>query len=138
MKTDRRISRELALKALYQNEFQEIPLDVTEFLENFLESKNCSKEQKQFAGELLKGLKKNQNFIDDHIKSYSINWPIQKMPLVDLNIIRIAVYEMLYRPDIPSKASLNEALELSKSFGSENSVEFVNGILDKVLKNTDV
>ena len=137
MKGDKRIARELALKILYQTEFQSFPGDreLTPLLENFFEQETYSQTQKDFCTELLKGLRDHKEVIDQKIKAHSKNWDIKRMSLVDLNIIRIAVFEMLHKEDMPAKAALNEALELAKTFSDGNSPSFINGILDQVLKD---
>jgi len=73
-----------------------------------------------------------QGLIDPLIEENSENWTLKRMAVVDRNILRLAVFELLYCPDIPFKATLNEAVELAKKFGSEDSSAFINGILDKI------
>ena len=137
MKRDRRTGRELALKVLYQREFQSFPKDgVSRFVESFFEKESSySQPQKDFCVGILTGLRDHKEAIDKQIKTYSKNWHIDRMSLVDLNIMRIAVFEMLYEPETPAKAALNEALELAKTFSGGNSPAFINGILHQVLKN---
>ena len=137
MKGDRRAARELVLKVLYQTEFQSFPEDraLKPLLENFFEGETYSQTQKDFCTELLKGLRDHKEVIDQKIKAHSKNWDIKRMSLVDLNIMRIAVFEMFYKRDIPAKAALNEALELAKTFSDGKSPSFINGILDQVLKD---
>ena len=136
MKNSRRKAREVALKILYQREFQSPPAekDLDKWLLSFFEEKPPSKEQKSFIKEILRGLESNKDAIDEEIKTNSKNWKINRMALVDLSILRIAIFEMLFKPDIPPKVSLNEALELAKIYGDKGSGPFINGILDQVLK----
>ena len=129
--TNRRVSRILALKALYQKEYQ--ALSDQEALSRL--DKGETKRRGQTvrpALSLLKGVGAYKNRIDQVIEGVSANWKLNRMPLVDLNIMRIAVYEILYRPEIPRKASINEAVELAKIFSGKDSPSFINGILDKV------
>ena len=137
MKRDRRTGRELALKVLYQKEFQSFPKDgeLSRFVESFFERESYSQKQKEFCVGILTGLRDHKEAVDKQIKTYSKNWHIDRMSLVDLNIMRIAVFEMLYEPETPAKSALNEALELAKTFSGENSPAFINGILHQVLKN---
>ena len=84
---------------------------------------------------MLTDIQKHKKEIDEIIKKYTQHWKPERIALVDLNIMRLAVFEILFCPDIPDKAALNEALELAKQFGEKNSVSFVNGILDQILKS---
>ena len=81
---------------------------------------------------LINGVKKSKAEIDALIEKYSSNWKISRISCVDRNVMRIAVYEMLYCEDIPSKVSINEAIEIGKKFGAEDSGSFINGILDSI------
>ena len=89
----------------------------------------------EFAQELAEGVVEHQEEIDRLIQKYSQNWRLERMNVTDRNILRLATYELLYRPDIPPKVSLNEAIELAKEFGTEDSPAFVNGILDAVYRH---
>ena len=130
MKSGRRTVRELALKALYQKEFQP-SFDG----DSRLTGNDFSRDQKKFYFEILNGLKIRQKSVDRIIQTHSENWKLDRMALIDLNILRIAVFEMLYQPNVPKKAALNEALELAKAFGDQKSPAFINGILDRVLES---
>ncbi|MCY4512792.1 MAG: transcription antitermination factor NusB [Bdellovibrionales bacterium] len=139
MKGGRRTARELALKILYQTEFQSFSQSkaLKPFLENFFEKGNYSQKEKDFCSEILVGLRDNKEVIDEKIKDYSKNWDMKRMSLVDLNIMRIAVFEMICKKDVPGKAVINEALELAKTFSGGKSPAFINGILDQVLKEVN-
>jgi len=89
-------------------------------------------ETKRFAEALVRGAQREQQVIDELIQKTSTNWKLERMARVDRNILRLAVYEILKRSEIPVKVSLNEAIELSKKYGSEESSAFVNGILDRI------
>lgn len=91
-----------------------------------------------FALKLLFGFETNRSKIDEMIAKYADNWSIDRMPIVDRNIIRIGVYEMLFEETIPIRVSINEAVELAKLFGSEDSSKFVNGILGRIAKEMGV
>ena len=127
---NRRRSRELAMQALFyvdmrQNKSKEI-------LDLYLQSFTPSKKVLPFFLELVNGVIGERDRIDTMIKRFSSNWKMSRMSCVDRNIMRIAVYEMLCCGDIPLKVSINEAIDVGKKFGTEESGAFINGILDSV------
>jgi transcription antitermination protein NusB len=85
-----------------------------------------------FAEPLIRGTLEHQPELDAHIKKYARNWDLHRMAVVDRNVLRLAIYEMLHRQDIPPVVSINEAVDIAKKFSTEDSGKFVNGILDKV------
>ena len=89
-------------------------------------------EGRPFADELLKGYVNHSMEVDRVIKGVSEHWRLERMSLVDRNLIRLGTYELIALPDVPRRVSLNEAVELAKRFGSENSANFINGILDRI------
>lgn len=89
-------------------------------------------EIKQFTSELVEGIRQERESIDSKIAKYAKNWELKRMAIVDRNILRQACYELLYRPDIPYKVAINEAIDLAKRFSGEEAGKFVNGILDKI------
>ena len=90
-----------------------------------------------FAWELVEGVWTNQAELDEHLAAFSQNWRITRMGKVEITLLRLALYEILYRDDIPPKVAINEAIELSKQFGDDGSRGFVNGILDAAAKALD-
>ncbi|MBO4301184.1 MAG: transcription antitermination factor NusB [Desulfovibrio sp.] len=90
-----------------------------------------------FAWELVEGVWKSRELLDDVIESHSHNWRIQRMGRVELTLLRLAVFEMLFRPDIPPRVAINEALEFNRQFGENKAGSFVNGILDAVNKGLE-
>lgn len=127
----RRLSREIALKILYQIDMTGgTPADV---LPVFYEHFDAPPPLRPFAEQLVLGVYTHREEIDRRIMSASEHWRLERMPVVDRNVLRMAVFEMLFCPDIPPKVSINEAIDLAKSYGSEDSGSFINGILDKVL-----
>lgn len=130
----RRKSRELALKILFQKEYQTSSLEevLDHFINHLDHEEIYSEKHKGFALEILKGCQEKQQDIDQMIENVSKNWRIRRMSPVDLNIIRMAAFEILYRPDIPRNTSINEAVELAKLFGEKASPSFVNGVLDRI------
>lgn len=129
----RRKGREIALQILYQIELT--GTDLQEALQNYKNYLNTSElKALSFAEDLLKGLIRHKGFIDEVIKRYAKNWTLERLNLNDKNILRIALYEFFFRPDIPPIVSINEAVELAKLYGTDESPAFINGILDHVYK----
>ena len=89
-------------------------------------------EMRLFADPLIRGALEHRDAIDDHIKKHAKNWEFHRIAAVDRNIMRLAIYEMLFREDIPPIVSINEAVDIAKKFSTQDSGKFVNGILDKV------
>lgn len=126
----RREGRELALQALYAIDMN--PMSSAGALRLFWEEHQASEGIKEFAELLVKGVDEHRAELDRRIKEQSKNWSLGRMAKVDLNILRIAVYELAYLGDIPRNVTINEAIEIAKKFGSEDSPSFVNGILDEL------
>jgi N utilization substance protein B len=127
---NRRRSRELAMQALFQIEM--IHDDSTEAVELFCTHFRVSKSVRPFFLRLVEGVKEFRQEIDALIERFSENWKIGRMSRVDRNVLRVAVYELLHCDDIPPKVSINEAIDIAKKFGTEDSGSFINGILDSV------
>ena len=124
----RRKAREIALQVLYGLNFENI--DVQKALDLFWSNFVAPKAAKEFAAFLVQGTCEHKEELDKLIAGCSDNWSLGRMSKVDINILRLAVFEFLYCEDIPPKVTLNEAVDLGKTFGSENSGSFINGILD--------
>ena len=92
----------------------------------------------QFANTLLRGVIDHYPGLDDVIQLYAPAWPVKQLALVDRNILRIALFELLYNPNTPRKTAVNEAVELAKVFGSESSARFVNGVLGSVMAGPEL
>lgn len=131
----RKKSRELALQVLYQIEMSDG--DAEENFHLFWEHFNPSDELKEFSQKIVKGVCAHREEIDTLIEKHSEHWRLKRMSIVDRNILRSAMFELMFCPDTPTKVILNEAIELSKKFGSEKSGSFVNGILDKASHQLD-
>ncbi|MDY6987167.1 MAG: transcription antitermination factor NusB [Thermodesulfobacteriota bacterium] len=127
---NRRRSRELAMQVLFQMEANGD--DSRESIELFCEHFQVPKKAKPFFLRLVEGVKACQDEIDRLIEHYSDNWKIARMSGVDRNLLRLAVYELLYCEDIPPRVSINEAIDIGKKFGTEHSSAFINGILDSI------
>lgn len=132
----RREGREAAVQFLYQidlNAGQDAPggKDFWE-LRVGADKKAASASTRVFAEQLVAGVQTNATEIDDRIKKYAANYELHRIAAVDRNILRVAIYEMLFCPDIAPVIAINEAIEIAKRFGTEKSGGFVNGILDRV------
>ena len=123
-------ARELALRALYLIDVR--GPGVQEEVARFLESETDDHDVLSFARELVGGCSRRRDELDERIAAIAENWRIQRMAVVDRNILRIGAYEMLALPDIPPKVSINEAIDLAKKYSTADSGAFVNGILDRL------
>ncbi len=138
MASGRRRSREIALQVLCQMDTSgTAPEEALRLYYDLMESDpesppdfEAPAEARPFAERLVEGVFHGREEIDNRITSASENWRLERMSVVDRNVLRLAVYEMLYCEDIPPKVSINEAIDLGKTFGSEESGSFINGILD--------
>ena len=126
----RREGRELALQIMYSLDLN--PLKMQETLLLFRENSRSAANVRIFAEELVAGVMANREDIDRKIEEKSRNWALSRMARVDLNILRLAVYELKFRADIPKNVTMNEAIEVAKKFGTEDSPTFINGILDEI------
>jgi len=134
----RRTGRERALQALYQLEMS--PGTPAEALASAWGSESADNAEQgkpdpdaqRFAQELVTGVVQHRAEIDRLIEEHSHNWRLDRMSRIDRNVLRLGIFELKYRPDIPRKVSLNEAVELGKNFGTEESSAFVNGLLDRI------
>jgi N utilization substance protein B len=131
--TRRSRGREVALQVLYQVEQNPgvSPVEIRRFIERRLleDRKLC-----EFTEGLIDGVQEHQTQIDTMISQVAENWRLDRMAAIDRNILRLGAYEMLFRPEIPAKVAINEALELAKRYSTAQSSRFVNGILDRVLQ----
>ena len=128
----RREARELALQMLYALDANP-STGLAETLQTFREEQTeVVARVREFAEALVRGVLDQRDAIDNAIKARSRNWSLTRMPRVDLNVMRLAAYELMFRPDIPKKVSINEAIEIARKFGDKGSPSFVNGILDEI------
>ena len=125
-------AREYALQVLYQADVRNDPPE--KLLSDFLSEVEAEKEVSDFASSLVTGTLRNIKRIDEAITKYASNWKLNRMAVIDRNVLRMAAYELLFCGDIPPKVSINEAVDLAKKFGDVESGKFVNGILDRINK----
>lgn len=124
-------ARECVLQILYQHEINSVPVD--ELFGRFWEQNPVESEEiRTFAEEIVRGTIDRLAEINAVIDKYAENWDMNRMAMVDRNILRFACYELLFRADIPPKVTINEAVNVAKKFSQEDSGKFVNGILDKI------
>ena len=134
MASNRHLGRIVALQTLYEYEFRveaaDATVDVDEILTRNLDRYDTAIEDKAFVDALVKGVLAVKVDIDLKIQPIAPDWPIEQIARVDRNILRIGMYELLYQAElVPPKVAINEAVELAKAFGSDNSSKFVNGVL---------
>jgi len=124
----RREARAKILKALYGSEFIELGPDP---IDSLLADCNPG-EQREFIEEIYRGTLENKREIDELISSFAVGWKVDRLAFLDRNILRMAIYELLFYEETPPEVVMNEAIELSKEYGTDNAPKFINGILDRV------
>jgi len=130
MKGERHQARELTLQALFEIDLAgHAPSEV---MSRTIETGNLSPDGVAFARELLDGVIQNREKIDGQIRHFATAWPLDQMAVVDRNILRLAIYELLHNNKVPVKVAINEAVELAKSFGADSSPRFINGVLSSI------
>jgi len=127
---ERRKARRLALQALY--EIDSAGHGVEEVVARLLVEAGLSEASNAFVRELVDGVIQNKDRLDQSIQKFAPAWPVAQIPVVDRNILRLAIFEILLDNRMPVKVAINEAVELAKTFGSDNSARFVNGVLGSV------
>ena len=142
----RKIAREVAFKIIFSNELEFENDTLKELIENIISdaelvettNKNdISSEDKKYIEQVVLGIAEKKDELDEKIKAYLKGWTMDRISKTDLAILRLAVYEMLYREDIPCKVSINEAVELAKAFCEETSPAFINGVLAGVVNSLE-
>lgn len=136
----RRISREAALQFLYQEDFtigpdQHHGYDLVDRFELFCALFQVNRKARPYAEELLKGVTENLERIDSLITESATHWRLARIAATDRNLLRVAVFEMLERGDVPPQVAINEAVEIAKRFAGEESPKFINGVLDAIKSN---
>jgi len=129
----RRKSREFALQCLYELDVHGQPAAAPDFTE-FWERHPAAPEVCEFTEELVRGTREHRQKIDELIAQYTEHWSPDRMAVVDRNILRQSIFELLWLSDVPAKVVINEALEVAKRFSTQDSGRFINGILDRIRK----
>ena len=130
MSGTRRKARTITLKTLYEIDSASRVSETV--VERYLTEENVSEEIKTFIRELVSGVIENKTAIDENIRKFAPAWPVDQLALIDRNILRLAIFEILFDNKVPVKVAVSEAVELAKTFGSKNSAKFVNGVLGTV------
>lgn len=128
----RRKARELALQMLFQHDMSGNEPDM--IIATFEDLQKSKANTREFATKILRGTVDHLSEIDDMIQAQAENWRLSRMAVVDRNIIRMSVYEFLHETDTPKLVIIDEAIEIAKKFGTQKSSQFINGILDGILK----
>lgn len=151
MNNNRRRGREYALKILFAHKFQVEQIDVERILENFWNNLHYSEDilgepfeqgappvpeaVRLFTEKLVRGVLEQRPLLDERIAAVAHNWSLMRMAPVDLALLRLATFELLFLPDIPAAVTLNEAIEIAKRYGTKESPTFINGLLDKIAQH---
>lgn len=139
MASNRHLGRIVVLQTLYEFDFRVECEDSTAVVDDIMQ-RNVSRysetiEDKNFISSLVKGVEKDMNSLDDIIRPIAPEWPIEQIARIDRNILRMSLWELLNSADVPPKVVINEAVELAKAFGGDNSSKFVNGVLGTAYRN---
>ncbi|WP_433939212.1 transcription antitermination factor NusB [Paenibacillus lautus] len=141
----RRVAREIVVQSLYQMEMNEVDsLEAVSMLLSEAAEENETErvigdevQMKEYVLQLVNGTWESKDSIDELLAHYLKGWQVSRLSRVDRQILRLAVYELTYRDDVPGKVAVNEAIELSKHFGTEESGKFVNGVLGRMIQELD-
>ena len=132
----RRKAREAALQFLFQDDFSPVYdpqlKNITDRFDRFCALYQISRKARPYALELLSGIQEKRVEVDRIIGDNAVNWRLERITITDRNLLRVGVYEMVFADDVPAQVAINEAVEIDKRFGSEDSPGFVNGVLDAV------
>jgi N utilization substance protein B len=141
MASNRHLGRIVALQTLYEQDFRlecgDGDFELTEVLDRNIDRYSETIEDKAFIVNLVKGVSERIKELDDILRPIAPEWPIEQIARMDRVVLRMGVFELLYESDVPPKVAINESVELAKSFGSENSSKFINGVLGTVLRQKE-
>jgi N utilization substance protein B len=130
---NRRFSRELVIQFLYLTEMNDG--EIANQLKAFWENNSCEEEDVQsFTEDILKDIFDHKKEIDTKLEKYSANWTLSRMAVIDRNLLRMAASELMYSKTVPPKVAIDEAVEIAKKYGTADSPNFINGVLDRILK----
>ncbi len=141
MASNRHLGRIVAMQTLYEYDFRtdaDSQGDKTDILARNLHEFESAIDDTNFVHDLVEGVEGNQAHIDGVIAPAAPEWPVEQIAKIDKIILRIGVYELLIKKEVPPKVAINEAVELAKAFGGENSSKFVNGVLGTIYRSSDV
>jgi transcription antitermination factor NusB len=129
---NRRLSRELVIQFLYLSEMNEG--EIENQLKSFWENNSCEDDVQSFTEDILNDIFDHKKEIDARLEKYSDNWTLSRMAVIDRNLLRMAAAELMYSKTVPPKVAIDEAVEIAKKYGTEDSPNFINGVLDRILK----
>lgn len=136
--SNRHLARTIAMQTLFLWDFNGCPeTDLSVLVNQNYNSFAPELTDREFTIDLSVGVQKNIQSINEYIIRFATEWPLEQITLVDRNILRVGVYELIYNADIPAKVAINEAIEIAKKFGGESSGKFVNGVLGAIYKDLD-
>jgi N utilization substance protein B len=136
--SNRHLARTIAMQTLFLWDFNNCPeTDLRVMVNQNYDSFAPELTDRDFTLDIVLGVQKNISAINEYIIRFATEWPLEQITLVDRNILRVGVYELIYNADIPSKVAINEAIEIAKKFGGESSGKFVNGVLGAIYKDIE-
>lgn len=144
MASNRHLCRIIALQSLYEYDFrnslniEELTTNIDEVLKRNIEVYKDAVEEIDFVSDLVKGTLDNEKKIDDIIVPAAPEWPIDQIAKIDKSILRMSLYELIIKQDVPPKVAINEAVELAKEFGGDNSSKFINGVLGTIFRQSEL
>ena len=131
---NRHLSRTVAMQSLFEWDFNNRQDDLNSIIKNHINELATKTEDTAFIFELAEGVANNLAAVDEIITKHASEWPLEQIPPVDRNVLRLGVYELMFLKQVPPKVAINEAVELGKTFGGESSGKFVNGVLGTLYK----
>ena len=134
---NRHLARTIALQSLYEWDFNNQKEDLNKITKRNLKEFAPNFEDADFSLGIIKGVSENKDKIDKKIVEFAPEWPLDQITVVDRNILRMGIFELMMNEDIPPKVAINEAIELAKTFGGPASGKFVNGVLGSIFKKID-
>ena len=141
MSANRHLGRIVALQTLYEQDFRyecgDTKVELKDILDRNISRYEETIDDTKFIKDLVIGVSKNQSAIDDIIRPVAPEWPLEQIARIDKTVLRIGVYELMYGQAVPPKVAINEAVELAKAFGGDNSSKFINGVLGTVLRQKE-
>ncbi len=135
----RHLVRSVVLQSLYEWDFYHRKKDITEILERDLKEFAPGIDEPEFAWRILKGIVDHLDEIDKVIERAAPEWPLDKIAMVERNVLRIGLYELMFadKEEVPPKVAINEAIEVAKNYGGPNSVKFINGVLGTIFREME-
>ncbi len=135
--SNRHLARTIAMQVLFEWDFNNRSQKLTEVIERNLHDFAPGLEDVAFVESLVRGVAKQMAEIDKSIVKYAPEWPIEKITVIDRNILRLGIYELLFLKEVPPKVAINESIEIAKTFGGDSSGRFVNGVLGAIFRDVE-